>query len=145
MCCCGVITVAGKSLHLGPGELGQGRRSSRRQSCAQAPAGPAVTSFEQLARLAGGPRNKTPGAPRQLTLPQLRASIPLLADAGPDGRAELPGISRRRAEQSLAGALIAETLMQACGVHSVEICPWSTREGLLLERLGVIRTPPHRR
>jgi exopolyphosphatase/guanosine-5'-triphosphate,3'-diphosphate pyrophosphatase len=102
-------------------------------------------TFEQLARFTGGLRNKTLRAPRQLTLPQLRASIPLLADAAPDRRAELPGISRHRADQSLAGALIAETLMQACGVHSVEICPWSTREGLLLERLGVIRTPPHRR
>lgn len=52
----------------------------------------------------------------------------------------MPGISRHRAEQSLAGALIAESLMEACGVESVEICPWSTREGLLLERLGVINT-----
>lgn len=30
--------------------------------------------------------------------------------------------------------------MEACGAKNVEICPWSTREGLLLERLGVPHT-----
>ncbi|WP_411152042.1 Ppx/GppA phosphatase family protein [Streptomyces sp. A30] len=93
-------------------------------------------TFEQLARLAAA-RAKSPRARRQLALPQLRRSVSLLADAGPSRRAKLPGISRHRAEQSLAGALIAETLMEACGAKEVEICPWSTREGLLLERLGV--------
>lgn len=93
-------------------------------------------TFEQLARLAAA-RAKSRRARRQLALPQLRRSVSLLADAGPSRRAKLPGISRHRAEQSLAGALIAETLMEACGAKEVEICPWSTREGLLLERLGV--------
>ncbi|MCX4706700.1 Ppx/GppA phosphatase family protein [Streptomyces sp. NBC_01373] len=93
-------------------------------------------TFEQLARLAAA-RAKSPRARRQLALPQLRRSVSLLADAGPSRRAKLPGISRHRAEQSLAGALIAQTLMEACGAKEVEICPWSTREGLLLERLGV--------
>jgi exopolyphosphatase/guanosine-5'-triphosphate,3'-diphosphate pyrophosphatase len=102
-------------------------------------------TFEQLARLAGASRHKAQGVPGQLTLPQLRASITLLAEAGPNRRAGLPGISRHRAEQSLAGALVAESLLTACGVESVEICPWSTREGLLLERLGVVRSPSHRR
>ncbi|MGJ3558544.1 hypothetical protein ACR6C2_04595 [Streptomyces sp. INA 01156] len=84
-------------------------------------------------------QGKAPRAGRRLALPQLRTSVSLLADAGPSRRAKLPGISRHRAEQSLAGALIAQALMEACGARSVEICPWSTREGLLLERLG----PPH--
>lgn len=97
-------------------------------------------TFEQLARLANATRNKSPSLVPELTLPQLRPVISLLARLGPDRRAALPGISRHRAEQSLAGALIAESLMEACGVESVEICPWSTREGLLLERLGVINT-----
>ncbi|MFF1445527.1 Ppx/GppA phosphatase family protein [Streptomyces sp. NPDC058295] len=97
-------------------------------------------TFEQLARLAAA-RSKRPRAGRRLALPQLRTSVSLLADAKPSRRAKLPGISRHRAEQSLAGALIAQALMEACGVKSVEICPWSTREGLLLERLGVPPTP----
>ncbi|MEV0912084.1 Ppx/GppA phosphatase family protein, partial [Streptomyces hokutonensis] len=93
-------------------------------------------TFEQLARLAAA-RGKAPRAGRQLAVPQLRASTALLAGAKPSRRGELPGISRHRAEQSLAGALIAQALMEACGAKRVEICPWSTREGLLLERLGV--------
>ncbi|WP_406451137.1 hypothetical protein OH768_07035 [Streptomyces sp. NBC_01622] len=96
-------------------------------------------TFEQLARLAAA-RGRTPRAGRQLALPQLRASATLLAGATPSRRGKLPGISRHRAEQSLAGALIAQTLMEACGAKRVEICPWSTREGLLLERLGVPHT-----
>ncbi|WP_234337060.1 Ppx/GppA phosphatase family protein [Streptomyces xylophagus] len=93
-------------------------------------------TFEQLARLAAA-RGKAPRRGRQLTLPQVRAAVALLAAAKPSRRGNLPGISRHRAEQSLAGALIAQTLMEACGAKSVEICPWSTREGLLLEHLGV--------
>jgi exopolyphosphatase/guanosine-5'-triphosphate,3'-diphosphate pyrophosphatase len=92
-------------------------------------------TFEQLARLAAA-RGKAPRAARQLALPHLRTSVALLAGAKPSRRGKLPGISHHRAEQSLAGALIAQTLMEACGAKTVEICPWSTREGLLLEHLG---------
>jgi exopolyphosphatase / guanosine-5'-triphosphate,3'-diphosphate pyrophosphatase len=97
-------------------------------------------TFEQLARLAGA-RSGTPRRRRRLTLSRLHTAVSLLADAAPSRRAKLPGISRHRAEQSLAGALIAQALMEACGATSVEICPWSTREGLLLEHLGVAPTP----
>lgn len=121
-----------QSLKAGPG-VPQAEPGGRVIACSK--------TFEQLARLSGAPRRKTPHVRGKLTLTQLRASIALLADAGPDRSARLPGISRHRAEQSLAGALIAESLMTACAVESVEICPWSTREGLLLERLGVIRPP----
>ncbi|MDV9178002.1 hypothetical protein R6V09_48760 [Streptomyces sp. W16] len=93
-------------------------------------------TFEQLARLTAA-RGKAPRAGRQLVLPRLRTSVALLAEAKPSHRGKLPGISRHRAEQSLAGALIAQTLMEVCGVKTVEICPWSTREGLLLEHLDV--------
>lgn len=96
-------------------------------------------TFEQLARLAAA-RGKAPRARRQLTLPQLRTAVDLLAGAKPSRRGKLPGISQHRAEQSLAGALIAQALTEACGAKSVEICPWSTREGLLLEHLGVTAT-----
>jgi exopolyphosphatase / guanosine-5'-triphosphate,3'-diphosphate pyrophosphatase len=97
-------------------------------------------TFEQLARLAAA-QSGTPRTRRRLTLPRLHTAVSLLADAAPSRRAKLPGISRHRAEQSLAGALIAQALMEACGATSVEICPWSTREGLLLEHLGVAATP----
>jgi exopolyphosphatase/guanosine-5'-triphosphate,3'-diphosphate pyrophosphatase len=100
-------------------------------------------TFEQLARLAAA-RGKSPRAARQLALPQLRAAVSLLAGAKPSRRGKLPGISRHRAEQSLAGALIAQALMEACGAKRVEICPWSTREGLLLEHLSAPRTTADR-
>ncbi len=100
-------------------------------------------TFEQLARLTAA-QGKTPRDRQQLALPRLRTSVSLLADAGPSRRAKLPGISRHRAEQSLAGALIAQSLMEVCGAKHVEICPWSTREGLLLERLGVPYTTSER-
>ncbi|TJZ59052.1 hypothetical protein FCH28_02625 [Streptomyces piniterrae] len=102
-------------------------------------------TFEQLARLANASGSRPRRSRRQLTLSQLGATIRLLAGVGPERRAALPGISRHRAEQSLAGALVAESLMVTCGVESVEICPWSTREGLLLERLGASRNPAGQR
>lgn len=92
-------------------------------------------TFMQLARLATG-QNKPTRTPERLTLPALRDAIPLLAAATPGGPDKLPGISAHRSGQSLAGALVAEALMEACEAGSVTICPWSTREGLLLERLG---------
>ncbi|MFI0420691.1 Ppx/GppA phosphatase family protein [Spongiactinospora sp. 9N601] len=88
-------------------------------------------TFAQLARLA------RTGDGTRLDLPGLRASADLLAATEVSRRGELPGISRHRAEQSLAGALVAEALMDACQAREVEICPWSTREGLLLEHLGL--------
>ena len=93
--------------------------------------------FQQLARLAGArPQHEGPFVPRTLRLTDLRDWIPRLARMPAPRRARLPGISRHRAGQSLAGALVAEALMVATGHDEVEICPWSTREGLLLSLLG---------
>ncbi|MFF4553510.1 Ppx/GppA phosphatase family protein [Streptomyces sp. NPDC001422] len=96
-------------------------------------------TFTQLARYtsAGRPR---PLAQQRLTIDEVRAAVRVLAKQGSAGRSRLPGISRHRAGQSLAGALVAEALMDACRATSVEISPWSTREGLLLERLGALRS-----
>ncbi|MEU4445344.1 exopolyphosphatase [Actinosynnema sp. NPDC050801] len=93
--------------------------------------------FQQLARLAGArPQHEGPFVPRTLRLADLRGWIPRLARMPAPRRARLPGISRHRAGQSLAGALVAEALMVATGHDEVEICPWSTREGLLLSLIG---------
>ncbi|MFD0205816.1 MULTISPECIES: Ppx/GppA phosphatase family protein [Saccharothrix] len=93
--------------------------------------------FQQLARLAGArPQHEGPFVPRSLRLADLRGWIPRLARLPAPRRARLPGISRHRAEQSLAGALVVEALMVATGSDEVEICPWSTREGLLLSLIG---------
>ncbi|WP_405726712.1 hypothetical protein OG607_23320 [Streptomyces sp. NBC_01537] len=109
------------------------------------PGGRAVAcskTFTQLARYATAARSRSSRTPQRLTLADVRASVAVLAGKGSAGRGRLPGISRHRAGQSLAGALVAEALMEACQAKSVEICPWSTREGLLLERLAATPGPP---
>lgn len=94
-------------------------------------AGPRVVGcskvLQQLARLAGA----RPGKSRELRLEDLSAWVPRLAAIPPSRRAELPGISRSRAHQALAGAIVAEALLTVAG-GKVAICPWSTRDGLLL-------------
>lgn len=89
--------------------------------------------FQQLARLAGArPQRDGPCVRRTLHLSDLRLWVPRLAAMPERKRAQLPGISRHRAGQCAAGALVAEALMTAVGHEEVDICPWSTREGLLL-------------
>jgi exopolyphosphatase/guanosine-5'-triphosphate,3'-diphosphate pyrophosphatase len=75
------------------------------------------------------------GSPSRLRAADLAEWIPRLAKMTPRQRAELPGISRHRARQSLAGAVVAEALMRATGHETIEISPWSTKEGLLLDLL----------
>ncbi|MEJ2858330.1 MULTISPECIES: Ppx/GppA phosphatase family protein [unclassified Saccharothrix] len=92
--------------------------------------------FQQLARLVGArPQRDGVAVPRALNVTDLRHWIPRLASMPPAKRAALPGISRHRAEQAHAGAVVAETLMRATGHDEVVICPWSSREGLLLTLL----------
>jgi exopolyphosphatase/guanosine-5'-triphosphate,3'-diphosphate pyrophosphatase len=89
----------------------------------------------QLARLAGArPRRGGLDLNRELRLEDLREWIPRLAVLPAARRAELPGISRVRAHQALAGAIVAEALLTVSR-GGVAICPWSTREGLLLGML----------
>jgi exopolyphosphatase/guanosine-5'-triphosphate,3'-diphosphate pyrophosphatase len=54
-------------------------------------------------------------------------------------RATLPGVSAGRAQQLLAGAIVAEAAMEEFGLDEVEICPWALREGVILRRLDWIR------
>jgi exopolyphosphatase/guanosine-5'-triphosphate,3'-diphosphate pyrophosphatase len=92
--------------------------------------------FQQLARLAGArPQREGLHVPRTLRLEDLTKWIPRLARLPAHRRAELPGISPHRARQSLAGAVLAETLMRVTGHDVVTICPWSTKEGLLITLL----------
>lgn len=93
-------------------------------------------TFKQLARLAGAARS-TEGlyVQRDLKRESLEAWVPRLAGMTAAQRAELPGVSEGRANQLLAGALVAEGAMDLLGVESVEICPWALREGVILRRL----------
>jgi exopolyphosphatase / guanosine-5'-triphosphate,3'-diphosphate pyrophosphatase len=93
-------------------------------------------TFKQLARLAGAARSAEGlYIQRELKRESLEAWVPRLAGMTTDQRAELPGVSEGRANQLLAGALVAEGAMDLFGVEAVDICPWALREGVILRRL----------
>lgn len=101
------------------------------------PATTVVTSrtLQQLARLCGAaPEAKGPFVARTLTRKDLRAAAQKLVDLPAARRAELPGITRTRAPQSAAGAVVAHTAMKAMGIRKATVCPWALREGALLHR-----------
>ncbi|MGP4000871.1 Ppx/GppA phosphatase family protein [Streptomyces sp. 8N706] len=50
-------------------------------------------------------------------------------------RANLPGNSAARARQSLAGAVVAHTVMKLTGIDTLTISPWALPEGILLKHL----------
>lgn len=93
---------------------------------AQAPTAGCSKVFESLAKLTGTD---------PLRVEKVSAWIPRLAALPPHRRGKLRGISPHRAGQALAGAVIAESLMIATGHPAIDICPWSTREGVLLSLL----------
>ncbi|WP_372348406.1 hypothetical protein [Streptomyces sp. KL116D] len=65
----------------------------------------------------------------------VREAVRRLAGLPAEERSRLPGISRPRAAQSLAGALVGHTVMKRMGVRRLTICPWAVREGILLRRI----------
>jgi exopolyphosphatase/guanosine-5'-triphosphate,3'-diphosphate pyrophosphatase len=65
-------------------------------------------TFKQLARLSGAPaQRKGPFARRSLTVQDLEAWIPRLVRLRASQRAQLRGVSRPRARQIVAGAVVA--------------------------------------
>jgi exopolyphosphatase/guanosine-5'-triphosphate,3'-diphosphate pyrophosphatase len=68
----------------------------------------------------------------------LAKTIPKLLKMSNAKKAELPGVSADRAHQLLAGALVADAVMDLFDLPELEICPWALREGVLLERLDQI-------
>jgi len=49
-------------------------------------------------------------------------------------------VSPGRAQQLLAGAIVADAAMDLLGVEELEICPWALREGVILRRLDQLVT-----
>lgn len=103
-------------------------------------------TFKQLARLQGAPgRSKDPFVERVVTLDGLGTWERRLARMDRRKRASRRGISRSRADQIVAGAVVARSAMRGLGVSRVEICPWALREGVLLRRLDQLRDPREER
>jgi len=44
-------------------------------------------------------------------------------------------VSASRAQQIVAGAIVARAVMDVLDIERVEICPWALREGIVLRRL----------
>jgi exopolyphosphatase/guanosine-5'-triphosphate,3'-diphosphate pyrophosphatase len=93
-------------------------------------------TFRSLARLTGAaPSSAGPRVKRVLTAAGLRQLIAFISRMTTADRAELEGVSSDRAQQLVAGALVAEAAMRALRLDSLEICPWALREGLILRKL----------
>ena len=93
-------------------------------------------TFRSLARLDGAaPYAEGAWVRRALTLDGLDDIVDALAAMRVEERAKLPGVSAGRAEQLLAGAVVAQEALRALELETVEICPWALREGIILRRL----------
>lgn len=69
----------------------------------------------------------------QIPLADLRGMVQRFRRLSCAERATLPGMSERRAEIILAGAVVLQEAMQLLGLESVAICERSLREGLIVD------------
>ena len=93
-------------------------------------------TFRSLARICGAqPSNSGPFVPRLLKRDVLNDWVPRLTAMSRIERSHLPGVSAGRANQLVAGALVAQIAMELLDVEALEICPWALREGIILRRL----------
>lgn len=89
-------------------------------------------TFRTLARLSGHWFNENP---KYLDVTNLKVMSSKLAEMTNNSRAQLPGVSTSRAQQIVAGAVVARSVMEVLDIDRVEICPWALREGIVLRRL----------
>jgi len=93
-------------------------------------------TFRSLARICGAaPYSAGPHVKREMHLQDLRLWTRRMEAMTVSERADLPGVSKTRAEQMLAGAIAAEAAMEAFGIETMRVCPWALREGLILKRI----------
>ncbi|TDT29976.1 Ppx/GppA family phosphatase [Naumannella halotolerans] len=93
-------------------------------------------TFRALGRITGAaPRSEGPFVTRRLERHDLQQWMPKLAEMEISDRAKLPGVSLDRAPQILAGAVVAESVMDLFGVNQLILCPWALREGVLLRHM----------
>ena len=96
-------------------------------------------TFRSLARICGAaPSTSGPFIPRLLMRDDLEELLPKLFTSTTQERIDLPGVSAGRAQQLVAGAIVAHTVMDLLDIEALEICPWALREGIILRRLDWI-------
>ncbi|WP_093412966.1 Ppx/GppA phosphatase family protein [Saccharopolyspora flava] len=87
--------------------------------------------LRQLAVLTESEPGAVARRPQRLRRDRLADWIPRLAELDHQQRAKLPGISRSRGKRILAGAIVAEVLLDSLDLPELEICPWGLRQGLV--------------
>lgn len=93
-------------------------------------------TFRSLARVAGAaPSGDGPYVRRTLSRSDVQDLVKKLAAMTTAERAKLPGVSSGRAAQLLAGAVVADAVVDLFEVDEIDICPWALREGIILRRL----------
>ena len=96
-------------------------------------------TFRSLARVCGAaPSAEGPFVRRVLPADVLAEKLPELVSMTDAKRRQLAGVSANRSHQLVAGAIVADAVMDIFGVPELEICPWALREGIILERLDAI-------
>ncbi|GAB3816719.1 Ppx/GppA phosphatase family protein [Kribbella italica] len=97
-------------------------------------------TFRSLARICGAaPSDDGPYVARSLHRDDLTDWVPKLIAMTAAERADLPGVSVGRSTQLVAGALVADAVMDLFDVSSLEVCPWALREGVILNRLDQLQ------
>jgi len=92
-------------------------------------------TLRSLARVAGAaPSSEGPHVRRFLSVADAERLVEKLAALTVKDRAQLPGVSSRRAPQLLAGAIVTAATMNLLEIESLQICPWALREGVILTR-----------
>lgn len=98
-------------------------------------------TFRQLARIAGAaPSSEGPYVRRMLRHADVAILAERLARMTAADRAQLPGVSRLRAPQLAAGAIVADAAMDLFSLPGLVICPWALREGVILRRIDNVTT-----
>jgi exopolyphosphatase / guanosine-5'-triphosphate,3'-diphosphate pyrophosphatase len=96
-------------------------------------------TFRQLARIAGAaPSSEGFYVRRRLSHADLTKLAEKLTTMSAAERVQLPGVSRGRAPQLAAGAMVADGAMDLFGLDELFICPWALREGVILRRLDAL-------
>jgi len=92
-------------------------------------------TFRTLAKLS---QSLYPKMGPHLTLDALDQLVPRIQTLNLLERKELPSVSNERAQQLVAGSMVARQLMRTLNLKEVRICPWALREGIVLHRLDWI-------
>lgn len=93
-------------------------------------------TFRSLARIAGAaPSAAGPFVKRLLPADKLASIATRISSMSVQQRITLPGVSKARATQLAAGAMVAAAAVDLLDIEEIEISPWALREGILLRHI----------